>query len=485
MKTTQAVGREWLPRDLMRGLKRIAGLPQVELLGEVTAVAGLTLLAAGLRLYRLGAWSFWGDEVITVGRARDFLSLAPHHWSVTRLLTYFSFGIFGVSEWSARLAPAVMGAITVPVAYMLVRKVWGRGTALLAASLLGISTWHLYWSQNARFYSALLLFYTVGMVLVYRGLEEDRPGLLIGSLLMFGFAVQERLVALLFVPVIGSYLMALKFFGFQSPKGLRWKNLLIFIVPGALMAAVLALAYPVVRQPAQWLSIFGSINTNPFWILSGVVYYVGIPVIAMATVAAAHRLIGKTRSVLFLALGAVVPVVGIMLVSTVHYAANRYVFVTLPFWIILASIATIQLLREAEGHMRILAGGIVLILAASSLSEDFLYYRYQNGNRDDWRSAFSFVETQMLPEDVIVSANSKMAEYYLDGNIISMAAMDPAGLEQLEQRTWFVEDMTAGERFPEVLSWIDANAQVTAIFDVHVRARNFKMRVYLWDPSDG
>ena len=36
-----------------------------------------------------------------------------------------------------------------------------------------------------------------------------------------------------------------------------------------------------------------------------------------------------------------------------------------------------------------------------------------------------------------------------------------------------------------VLRWIDANAQLMANFDVHVRARIFKMRVYLYDPTGG
>jgi hypothetical protein len=36
--------------------------------------------------------------------------------------------------------------------------------------------------------------------------------------------------------------------------------------------------------------------------------------------------------------------------------------------------------------------GVLMILVLTALSEDVLYYRYQNGNREDWRPAIEFVE---------------------------------------------------------------------------------------------
>ena len=485
MKITQTLEERLLVADWFGGLRRTSLTWEANRALQIVGIAVVTVVAAGLRLYKLGQWSFWGDEVITLGRAESFLSLPPQHWSVTRLLTYISLQIFGVSEWSARLAPAVLGILTIPVMYLLVRKIWGRSVGILAVSLLAISTWHVYWSQNARFYTALLLFYALGMLLLYRGLEEDRPAFLAMSLVMFGLSVQERLIALMFVPVIAIYLLAIKLFGFQAPKGIRLRNLLIFIIPGLLIAVLLPLLYPIVRQPSLWLSIFGRINSNPLWILSGVVYYVGIPVIGMAIAGAAFKLRQRDRSALFLTVGVVVPLAAIMFISMFHFAANRYLFETLPFWIILASIATVSLIERISGYTRVLAVGGLLILVLSPLSEDFLYYRYQNGNRDDWRSAFAYVESLKKPDDLVISANRLTAEYYMEGAVMTMNGLDKQDLDGIVQRTWFVQDMNVEERYPDVLRWIDANAQLMANFDVHVRARIFKMRVYLYDPTGG
>ena len=41
----------------------------------VALVAGITIVALGLRLFMLGEWSFWGDEMITLGRAANLSGL--------------------------------------------------------------------------------------------------------------------------------------------------------------------------------------------------------------------------------------------------------------------------------------------------------------------------------------------------------------------------------------------------------------------------
>ena len=50
-------------------------------------LAGVILLAAGLRFYKLGEWSFWGDEFITVGRVQNLGDLNLMQRSPSLLLT--------------------------------------------------------------------------------------------------------------------------------------------------------------------------------------------------------------------------------------------------------------------------------------------------------------------------------------------------------------------------------------------------------------
>ena len=115
----------------------------------------LTLIiatAAALRFYKLGDWSFWGDEIITVRRAMGAPARSLSGQNISLLLEYLVLSTLGIREWTARLAPALTGVITIGLIYLPIRRIFGIRVALISILLLALSPWHLYWSQNARQY---------------------------------------------------------------------------------------------------------------------------------------------------------------------------------------------------------------------------------------------------------------------------------------------------------------------------------------------
>ncbi|MFC1975507.1 glycosyltransferase family 39 protein [Chloroflexota bacterium] len=440
----------------------------------------ITLIAIALRFYNLGEWSFWGDEMFTVGGREDGFNYSIVRESISLRLIQATVAFLGPSEWNARLVPAIIGVISIPVFYSLVKKMSGPAVGLVAALLLAVSPWHLYWSQNARFYTSLLLFYTLALLTFYFGLEKDRPWYLLVSLLCLGLAAKERLIALFFVPVVLSYLILLFVLPFEKPPGLRWRNLVIFA--GLALIPIVFFAGPYVLNLSKWLAGFGYANNSPVWILAGVVFYIGLPTVCMAVLGALYFLSKKSRASLLLSLGAAIPLLTMTLISPFHYTANRYVFVSLLSWIILASLAAVELLVQAPKHIKILAVGVLIFLVLHPLSEDVLYHQYQNGNRDNWKTAFESVRKQKQVGDLVVAANTELGDYYLQDKTMSFRSVDLASIEEGERRVWFVEDMVAQQIFPDVHNWLKANTQQVANLDVHIQARNFKMRVYLYDP---
>ena len=439
-----------------------------------------------LRFYRLGAWSLWGDEVFTLTGKEDGFNFSLLRRSLASDLIRATTSALGVSEWSARLVPAIVGVLSIPVLYFMIRKIFGARVALFSAGLLAISTWHIYWSQNARFYTLLLLFYTLSMLAFYIGMEADNPWWVAGSLVFLGLAVRERLIALVFVPVVVVYLLALKFLPGEKPSGWRLRNLAIFFAPGLVLA--LLVAGPFLRNLPGWFAGFGRINNNPIWILAGVVYYVGLPVVCAGLAGGIYCLLERRRdgrfyrAALFFGLGAVLPLVAIMGASIFQYSANRYIFVSLTSWIILAGLALEALFTLLPENRGILAFGVLVLLFASLLSEDVLYFQYQNGNRDNWKSAFAYVQAHLRPGDQVISANPEVARYYLGELTGGFQTLDTSTLDS-KGRTWFVEDLNVGELFPDKLVWLEQNARLVANFDVHAYARVFIMRVYLYDPT--
>ena len=170
-------------------------------------------------------------------------------------------------------------------------------------------------------------------------------------------------------------------------------------------------------------------------------------------------------------------------VSIIQFSANRYFFISLTSWITLASLATYELIRQQKGQARLLAIGVLVLLLGTSLSEDYLYYRYQNGNRDDWRAAFNFIQERKQSDDLVFSSEADVGDYYLGQRTFSMGNFDESALKRKYRRAWFVTDMNTQELYPQQLAWIEEHARQVANFDVAVRGRTFLMRVYLYDPA--
>lgn len=474
-------------------LSRAESRSQVAL--EYASLLALTFAAALLRFYKLGAWGFWGDEMYTIRDAFAAVNEPGLH-SVSFTLTGLAISNLGITEWSARLVSALIGIVSIPLLYFPFKKMFGPMVSLAIGLLLAISPWHLYWSQNARFYTALLLFYSLALCLFYFALEEDRPFYLLLSFVFAGLAFQERLTGLLFVPVAGAYLLSfylLPRFGIkiERPSGLRWRNLLILAIPT--IAGAIYFIVPELLTWPRWVEAFGRINNNPLWIVAGVIYYVRIPVIVMGVAGMAYLWFQKPsfqRAGLLLGISALLPLIAIAGISLVHYTANRYVFVSLTSWLALTSVALVALMREIGGRSKgslsahFLVLGVVAVLILDPLSENFLYYRYQNGNRDDWKGALTYVQNNLAPGEMVISGHHLVSNYYLGRETVDIYTLEIDDLEGLQGRTWIVEDMNVPERRPEIHQWLIEHAQLVASFDVHVKARNFMMRVYMYMPGE-
>lgn len=446
-------------------------------------LALITVLAGMLRLYKLGEWSFWYDEIFSLRDVSRIFEFSLANQQLSRWLIYGATSLLGTTEFSARLVPALVGTLSVPILYFPTRKISNAPTAMLLALFLAISPWHLYWSQNTRFYTSLLLFYTLSLFLVYFAFEEDKPWYLVYALLFFGLAIMEREFAAILVPVVAAYLIGIKILPFEKPPGLRLRNILILLIP--IILIVVVGSYKVLANPEKWIEGFGWINNNPIWILSGIIFYIGIPFICIGLLAMVYFLLDKDRGVFLLATAAILPAVVIIIMSLFQYTANRYVFVTLIPWLIMSAIGTWELFKQNRGRSWILVAGVLLILLMFPMGENVLYYQYQNGNRDDWKGAFQFVNERRQPGDLVIVTERGMGDYYLDEEIVKdFSDLDYAKLPGSDQRYWFIEDNNLGEKDPDILDWVEDNSQLVATKDVVVRARTYKMRIFLYDPSE-
>lgn len=190
----------------------------------------------------------------------------------------------------------------------------------------------------------------------------------------------------------------------------------------------------------------------------------------------------RNRAVLLVSLSAAIPLVLMAGIALFHYSANRYVFITLTSWTLLASLAVKELFDHLKGHFRIFPAGLVCLLFIALIKEDFLYYQYQNGNRPDWKAAFQFIQSHKEPGEIVLSANKDLGDYYSQEKTKGLESFDIDNIKESGVKVWIVDDWGAKDVNPDTIRWVEENARLVAIYDVWVQARNFSMRVYLYDP---
>lgn len=125
----------------------------------------LVLLVAGfLRFYQLGHESLWLDEGYSVSTMHRSVFSIPLEASrgnqgpLYFVILNFWTTLFGTSELALRMPSAIFGIISVLLTYRLGAALFDRRTAIIAAFLSAVSLFQIFYSQEARPYSLLLLF---------------------------------------------------------------------------------------------------------------------------------------------------------------------------------------------------------------------------------------------------------------------------------------------------------------------------------------
>ena len=142
-------------------------------------IVWLTLLALILRLFQLAEWSFWHDEALTVLLAQkplgELIAITaadvhpPLYYLVVKLFT-----VAGQNEWLARFPSALSGAGAVFVLTLLGRELFDDEVGLAAGFIMAISPLQLFYAQEARMYTLLLLLTIFSAWCLFRALREDR-----------------------------------------------------------------------------------------------------------------------------------------------------------------------------------------------------------------------------------------------------------------------------------------------------------------------
>ncbi len=142
------------------------------------------LVAIFLRLYNLDSVppGLMGDEVengldalkIIDGERPIFLSDNFGREALFIYLQAISMALLGQTDLAFRMSSAIIGILTIAVAYFMARRMFDSRIALLASAWLTLSLWHVIFSRIGLRSISLPLFLAVGFYCIWRGLESVR-----------------------------------------------------------------------------------------------------------------------------------------------------------------------------------------------------------------------------------------------------------------------------------------------------------------------
>ncbi len=458
-------------------------------------------LLGSLVFVRLGDWSLWIDEAFTLS---DSLFRWPKNNPLGYMLFQGYFNLVGAAdgirpdEYTMRLLPALLGWLGIPLTYWAFRPAVGRRVAAGAALILAASAWHLYWSQNARFYTLVQDLVLVASGLVLRGFCSRKATLVSAGLICFGVASLAHPTAAL---VGGGVFVApflLPLFKVEMPgmQGASRKVLLAFGILGVIGLLLWA--------PEVWTAWNGDENKgkgNPIHLVLTLGFFI-TPVLGTAALFGMYQAWrNKNTFGLFATLVVIASVLVAVVVSGFARVSAQYLFGLLPWVAVLAALPLdwreVQSPQSAAPQVR-LGLGILLIVVLGGATREALYLTVRMGERPQWREAYRYVWNHRGPSDHVFGMAGPVAEYYYEPRKLEVRdvrsvtylnkwnAKEVGQWDRVDRATWFVFnpeelfDWPAEDRreFKEMLR---EDCRHVQSWPLYIESRDLSVEVYLRD----
>ncbi len=372
-------------------------------------------IAGYLRFTMLRQQSLWFDEADIVVRAqrpwsdvfRTFTAQGENGPLYNVLLAAWV-RVAGISEFAVRFPSAVAGVLAIPAIYLLGRRLAGPQAGLVAAALLAISPYHIWYSQEAKMYSIVALLAIVSTLLLVEALASGKRLYWVSYVLVTTVMFYTHVASVL---VFGGQAM----FVLVSIRRWKWQLRAVLIAFAALTLPYIPIALWALKVvggdvPTWQVDVslvealrrigirFATFRSTP-----GVEFRAGWLYFLVAAGTAIWMLIRSSRRTVGLLLVSLtaVPVFGIWFVSLRNSVfSDRYVIGALPAYLVLIAIGLSQLARDRRGFVPVLLLSTILVAYTWVPVSDV--NRSTIAQKEDWRSAYARVAEHAEPNDVFL-----------------------------------------------------------------------------------
>ncbi len=148
----------------------------------------ITLVGGWMRVFLLGSKGMWLDETFSVWLASHsvvdmlqwMVKIDPHP-PLYYLLLHYWIAHYGDTPYDVRLFSVLFGTITIPIIYLIGKRISGVVVGMAAAVILALSLFNIYFAQETRMYTFLMFNAAVAIYALVRLLTDPRSVKPIGS----------------------------------------------------------------------------------------------------------------------------------------------------------------------------------------------------------------------------------------------------------------------------------------------------------------
>jgi len=452
----------------------------------------LMLLTAVLRAIGLNQ-QLWYDEIVTVvNSVRKPLATilttytTQNQHTLYSVLARASMILLGEQPWVLRLPALLFGVASVPALYFFARLVTKRREALLASALMAVSYHHVWFSQNARGYTAMLFWTLLATYFFVRGAQGSGWGAWTG----YGLAMALGMYTHLTVGFVaaGHGLVYLWLMGDQRRELRRWPRNSLRPLAGFAFAGLVTLALYAPLLPQLFAKTVGQTGPaihwewkNPLWLVletwRGLVAGAGGTwvAVAIAGVFALAGLVSYWRQdhymVGLMILPAVLTIVAMLTLE--HNLWPRFFFFAIGFAILLfvrgamvwGGVAARWLRSDPDAGLRWGTALVGLALAGSvwSLRTDYGY------PKQDFIGAMRLVDANRQQGEPVVTVGLTSFAYQRYFGRDWRAVESYAELESVrsqDHRTWlvYIFPIYLKTRYPEIWKAIQTEFTTVGVF---------------------
>lgn len=401
----------------------------------------LLIIISGLilRFHDLGSQSVWYDEAISAIASRELINTgtftqpsgAPYtRAALNRIFIAISYSTLGFTTLAGRVPAAIFGTLSIPLAFVLGRRIKNDRVGLIICFLVAFSTVQIAWSRQIRMYQLLQFLFLGSLLGLERILDETNwtnlTLFLIPTLLM---TISHDSFGYLLAAIIGSSFLITKSrwikYKISDLKTVSKRDLLgVLSVFTALLMIILFRGVPWdgferILTPAMdyWSNYINYIRFE-----MGALFYLVLP-------GAFLGILMRRRNITY-----IFPVLIYMIVISYSIMGfhHRYVFILFP---ILFAFSALTLDYVYERITNVLSNKktfpksirkvipsllIILLMGGMCFSANLTFSptsHYDLGRtapQGQFNQAYTYISDNLSEDDVIISTLTPVSWYYLE-----------------------------------------------------------------------